>query len=191
MPSNNSSQQIYLSYAHSDEEYARRFSELLDPMGFAVTSIRDADTSCEAEAHAESVLSHCSLVVVLIGPKTRDSRWVDMEIALATKPRIGLPGAGLLGIILPKHPDHGMPYYDPDNIPVRLHDRVRWEYALIRKWVEDPVLLQSWLTDSERRRRHFRPEPNYATLQALKSWSWDENADTPRPALRKLWEQEQ
>lgn len=84
-----------------------------------------------------------------------------------------------------------MPYYDSDNVPVRLHDRVRWKYALIRKWVEDPELFQSWLTGSERRRRHFRPEPNYATLPVLKSWPWDEKADTPRPALQELWEQEQ
>ncbi len=183
--------QIYLSYVHSDEGYAKRFAELLEPLSIVTNSIRDAEVNCHTEVDAESILSQCSLFVVLIGPKTRDSRWVDIEIALATRRRrAGLPG-GLLGIILPEHPDHSMPYYEAENIPVRLHDRVRWEYAVIRKWVDDPVLLQSWMIDAERRRRHFRPEPNYATLQTLKTWSWDENADTPRPALQKLWEQEQ
>jgi len=191
MPLNNSPQQIYLSYVHSDETYAKRFSELLERKGIATTSIRDSDTNSEIEAQAESVLTHCRLVVVLVGPKTRDSRWVNLEIALATKPRIGSPSAGLLGIILPEHSDFGMPYYDPENIPVRLHDRVRWEYALARKWIDDPDALQLWLKDAERRRRHFRPEPNYAALQELKSYSWNDNADTPRPALQNLWEQEQ
>ena len=186
----NSPQHVYLSYAHDDEAFAKQFHEMMEPFGISVSSCRDNETNQEIEEQAESVLTHCSLVVVLIGPKTRDSRWVDLEIALGTAPRTGLPGAGLLGIILPEHVDFAMPYYDPANIPLRLHDRARWEYALVRKWIDRPDVIHSWLQDAERRRRHFRSAPNFSALQALKEFHWDDNADKPRPVLQTLSERD-
>lgn len=83
-----------------------------------------------------------------------------------------------------------MPYYEPENIPLRLHDRVKWEFALIRKWIEDPSQIQQWIENAERRRKHFRSSINYSALKALKEYPWDENADTPRPILQSLSERE-
>lgn len=181
---------VYLSYAQADESDAIAFRKLMESLNVPVDSCRDGETGENVLATARSVLSNCSVIVVLIGERTRDSRWVDMEISLAMEPREDQPGAGLLGIILKSHPDFAKPYYEPDSIPLRLHDRVRWEYGMVRKWTDDPQQVRTWLDDANRRRHHFRSATNITTMRALHAFSWDDSVDTPRPILKSLLEQE-
>lgn len=188
----NSPRQIFLSHVSDDKGYAVKFRTLLEPLGYSAFTCFDipSDQGPDIADKVESVLTHCSLVVVLVGPKTRLSRWVDMEIDLGLSPRIGQPAAGLLGIILPEHEDFSKPYYEPESVPARLHDRVRWEYALLRKWTDNTQAIREWLQDAEKRRRHFRPTVNYKVQLALRSHPWDESADMPRPFLQSLLERE-
>lgn len=186
----NSSKHVYLSYVQSDEGYADKFRAILDGLNFQVSACRENKITQDVREQVESALTHCSVVVVLIGPNTRSSRWVDLEISLATEPRIGQPGAGLLGIILPEHEDFAKPYYGPDNVPLRLHDRIVWEYAIVRKWTVAPSMVEKWLTDVERRRYHFRSATNFSVLQTLREFPWNDDIDSPRPVLKALLEQE-
>lgn len=202
MSSQNTTQSIFLSYVCSDKNYAARLRDLLQPLEMVVTDGCDAEAAADEGADGgaggdppavhqlRSILQTCGLAIVLIGPGTLHSRRVDLEIALATAGRPETRGAGLLGIILPEHPDYLMPYYESANIPPRLHDRVRWEYAMIRKWTEDLHLLKSWIAEAHQRRLRYWAEPNYSVSRILKSWQWNDAAATARSALQKLWDEQ-
>jgi hypothetical protein len=101
---------------------------------------------------------------------------VDREIELGTESREDGPGAGLVGVILPPHDDFSRPYYDPENVPVRLHDLVQNEYAILRKWSENPDEIRPWLEEAERRRRHC-PEPSLGASAQLYRFAWDPAVD--------------
>jgi hypothetical protein len=130
-------------------------------------------------------LRDCALrsthTVVLIGPATRLSKWVDREIAVSTESREEGPGAGLIGVILPHHEDFSRPYYDPQNVPLRLHDLVESEYAIVRKWSEKPEEVVRWLEDAARRREFFRPEPSLGAAAQIYRFSWSAEVDESRP----------
>lgn len=116
---------------------------------------------------------------VLIGPETRYSKWVDKEIELATKPSKSGPGAGLIGVILPTHEDFPKPYYEPELVPLRLHDRIQAEYATLKKWTEDPAEVIRWIGDADRRRHQYDATPSMRAMLDLRRFPWAEGADTP------------
>ena len=188
MSSNSSTAHIFLSYAVPDQSYADQFRALTAPHNVRLSGSHDIAAEANIADDVREALASCDIVVVLIGPTTQHSRWVDMEMELAIAPRSNGPTAGLLGIILPEHPDFAKPYYDPKNVPPRLHDRVHWEYGLIRKWTEDFDLVLQWLKEADRRRRQYRPAVNYSAIQALQRREWDDSADSPREFLKALRE---
>ena len=49
------------------------------------------------------------------------------------------PGAGLIGVILPYHDDFDRPYYEPELVPLRLHDFIEQKVAIIGEYEEDHV----------------------------------------------------
>jgi hypothetical protein len=130
----------------------------------------------------EAILAS-SHTLVLVGPTTRLSQWVDREIELSTETRNGGPGAGLIGVILPTHDDFSRPYYDPENVPVRLHDLVQSEYAIIRKWSEKPEEIARWLEDAARRRQSYRPEPSLRAAAEIYHFAWNKQVDELRPDI--------
>jgi hypothetical protein len=163
--------QVYLSYTKADQSWANKLASLLSGPGISVNKPKDF------QDQLEGVLNSATCVVVLIGTQTRLSKWVDREIELSTDSRENGPAAGLVGVILPSHVDFSLPYYDPENIPLRLHDLVENEYAIIRKWSEDPDETHRWLQEAERRRHRFRPEPSLGTAAKLYRFTWDPEVD--------------
>lgn len=55
--------------------------------------------------------------------------------------------------------------------------RVRREYAMIRKWSEDPAEIRARLQAADRRRSAFLPIVCYSMLQTLRRQQWDESED--------------
>lgn len=179
MLAQNSVPTVYLSYAAANRGEAERMRRLLEAIGVVVVS---ADSSVHAgERTLESVRSaifSASVVFVLVGPKTRVSRWVDQEIALAIQASPSHAPAGLVAVILPEHEDYSRPYYDPENVPLRIHDHVSRESAILRKWTEDPAEIRRWIADAIRRRQRYpSPSVNFSTQSALGRFAWDESAD--------------
>jgi len=61
------------------------------------------------EAQLRESIGTATHTIVLVGPQTRFSRWVDREIEQSTESREDAPGAALVGVILPSHEDFSRP----------------------------------------------------------------------------------
>jgi hypothetical protein len=175
---------VFLSYAPSDRRRADAMQHLLEAAGTKVLAVAAArramgDTMLATIGDA---LSEATVTVVLIGPQTRSSRWVDKEIELAMQGTANRPPTGLVAVILPEHEDYSRPFYDPENVPLRIHEHVSRESAILRKWTENPDELQSWIAEATQRRRRFpAPFVNFSTQSALNQFDWDASVDEASP----------
>ena len=188
MPAPTSAPKVFLSFAASDQKRAGEMEQLLKSAGAEVvspgggvavgTSVVDATSAAIAKA---------GVMFVLIGPKTRASRWVDWEIETASRNSPSSPPAALVAVILPEHEDYPKPFYDPDNVPLRVHDHVSRESALLRKWSTKGDEVQTWIAEAIRRRERF-PAPflNFSTQSALSAFPWEDecSAQVPTPELK-------
>jgi hypothetical protein len=173
---------IFVSYAAEDASWAEQLGSLLAKAGLPHTKtappvgVSWADWTSDTAKNATHTL-------VLVGSHTRLSRWVDREIELSTECRDTGPGAALIGLILPTHEDFKRPYYDPEHVPLRLHDLVQTDYALVRKWSGKPEEIRQWLEDAEKRRHYRRPEPSLGAAAQLYRFAWDAAVDEARGHL--------
>lgn len=175
---------IFLSYVREDQTWAERCASLLQSIGASTHTVRSLMAPGETfQRRLQETILQTTHILVLIGARTRLSQWVDREIELGTESRDDGPGAGVIGIILPSHEDFSRPYYDPENVPVRLHDLIQNEYALLRKWTERPDELSRWLDEAERRRYRHRAEPSLAAAAWLYRFAWDAKVDESLPDL--------
>ena len=175
---------VFLSHVHEDQSWADQCAALLRSIGASVHTAQSLLEPGEEFQHLwQEAILQTTHILVLIGPRTRLSQWVDREIELGTESRDDGPGAGVVGIILPSHEDFSRPYYDPENIPVRLHDLVQNEYAIVRKWTENPDELARWLDEAERRRYRHRPEPSLSAAVQIYRFAWDNKVDASLPDL--------
>lgn len=175
-------QRVYLSYANNDALFATEMRGVLQQVGVAVSLADEGGLASVAPDTLREELKRATITIVLIGPTTRLSRWVDREIELSTRPTKGSPGAGLIGVVLPTHDDFPKPYYEPESVPLRLHDRIQAEYAVLKKWSTDPAEVARWLVEAERRRRQYDPTPSVRALLELRSFAFSDDAD-PRAGL--------
>lgn len=176
---------IFLSYVHADRSWAEQFSSLLAGSGITTRNSWSSLTPGEDfEARLRESIGTATHTLVLIGPQTRFSRWVDREIEQSIEAREDAPGAALIGVILPIHEDFPRPYYDPENVPLRLHDSIQNEYAIIKKWSEDPAEIRQWLDEADRRRNRYCPEPSLGAAAQLYRFPWDEGVDAPRAPVK-------
>jgi len=180
---------VFISHAQEDKDYAKQLEESLSEVGIKAWNFSTAIGHGEKYLEkARYPLLHCSHVIVLIGPNTQDSQWVDMEMQVATAARSGQPGASIIGLILPEHRDSKSPYYEPKRIPFRLHDMVLREAAAVKKWTTDQGELRS-LLDSAARRRSVsgRPtRPSLAVLEFVRGKTWSNLGEEARAGLESL-----
>ena len=107
----------------------------------------------------DDFIADASVTVVLIGPETGRRKHVDWEIGSSIRKTKKNSRCGLLGILLPNHPDYHKPTYASGNIPPRLADNCRGEdpYAKIYRW-EDlnkpdvKAKIRRWIDEAYKRR---------------------------------------
>ena len=90
-------------------------------------------------------LKDTTVLVVLIGNKTKHRKHVDWEISGALNYKVGEIYAGLLGLLLPSHPDFNTGKVNYDLIPKRLADNHKTGYAVIAIWSENRKVVQSYI----------------------------------------------
>ncbi len=173
--------QIFLSYAAEDSEWADNISDLLSAEGLTVC--KPWSPPANADEWLQKIAENATHTLVLVGNSTRLSKWVNREIEISTEYRKDGPGAGLIGILLPTLESFSTPYYEPEDVPLRLHDLVLSDYALIRKWSDDAKDIRLWLDEAEKRRFNYRPEPSMATAAQLYRFSWSSDVDATRGPL--------
>ena len=174
----NPSECIFISHVAEDFSFALRLRELLGVPGEMIATSGGGDPNANTDDSRLQFLKECGSMIVLVGPRTQLSRWVDKEIdiAIADRPK----PAALLGIILPHHKDFAKPYYEPGNVPRRLHDRVHHDYALLKKWTENTETIRGWLKDVAKRSLHLRSTVSSRAMLDLQRQDWDDTADIPR-----------
>ncbi len=139
----------FISYYHKDDEQKRiEFENLTDDIivnkSVANNDI-DSDNSDDyiKQLIQKEYLKDTTVLVILIGNKTKCRKHVDWEISGALNYKVGNTYAGLLGIILPSHPDFGTGKATYDLMPARFADNLKTGYAVIADWTENQKTIQS------------------------------------------------
>lgn len=174
-----SPQRIFLAYARPDREYALKLKELLASVGLeSVDSAEDLRVAESAQFQLRELIAEAHTTIVLLGPDTRKSQWVDFEIQQAVSGVKRQMGTALIAVVLPTHEDFRKPYYDPELVPLRVHDLILQEFALLRKWTEDSSEILRWIEEAQRRRQRIRnPSISFKTSFAIREFDWDATID--------------
>ncbi|MDE2695522.1 MAG: TIR domain-containing protein [Chloroflexota bacterium] len=97
----------------------------------------------------DEYIRDATVTVVLIGPCTWQRKHVDWEIGGSLRRTRANPRCGLLGILLPNHPDFGKRTWNLRRVPPRLADNAQGDdpYALIYDWPEPwaPAQVAQWI----------------------------------------------
>lgn len=150
LPKNITKRKTFVSYYHNDDqEYRENFENLFEDL-IVSKSVEDGDIDSDnsdeyiKQLIQKDFLTDTTVLAVLVGPKTKCRKHVDWEIAGAISTRIG-GNSGLIGILLPTHPDYGSDKYHANNLPDRLAANVKSGYAKLYDWTEDRVQMQKYL----------------------------------------------
>lgn len=144
----------FISYYHKDDEdYKNKFENLASDL-IVNKSVADRDIEKDnsddyiKKLIQDGYLSDATVLVVLVGAKTKCRKHVDWEISGALDLKIGELYAGLFGILLPTHPEFNKPEYSSDNVPKRLAENIKTGYSKMINWTSDRKLLQSKIEDA-------------------------------------------
>lgn len=158
VPNNITSRKTFVSYYHHDDQSYREIFENLFEDLIVSKSVDDGDIDSDnsdeyiKQLIQKEYLADTTVLVVLIGPKTKCRQHVDWEISGALNLKVGDSNAGLLGILLPSHPDHGTGQATYDLMPARLADNFKSGYAIIKDWTNDRVKMQEYIEEAFERR---------------------------------------
>ena len=113
----------------------------------------------------EGFISDATVTVVLVGRCTWQRKYVDWEIGASLTHTKSNGRCGLLGIILPSHPDFRKKNYTPNLLPPRLARNLEDEkpFAHLYDWTDDTAELAEWIDKAFRRRNEDPPPDNSYT----------------------------
>jgi len=141
----------FVSYYHNDDKYYKEsFLNLMDDLT-VTKSVKDGDIDSNvSDNYAKQLiqkgyLSDTTVLIVLIGMKTKCRKHVDWEISGALNYKVGESYAGLLGLLLPEHDDYGKDTYNSKKIPARLADNLTSGYAILKDYTTDTKKLQEYI----------------------------------------------
>lgn len=154
LPKHITKRKTFVSYYHNDDQqYRERFERIFGDL-IVSKSVEDGDIDSENSAEyikqliQKDFLADTTVLVVLIGPKTKCRKHVDWEISGAISTRVG-GNSGLIGILLPSHPDYGEGVsYKAENLPKRLAANLESGYAKLYDWTEDRVMMQTYIENA-------------------------------------------
>ena len=161
----------FVSYHHeNDQEYKDRLVEEMatDIVDRSVED-GDIDDGLKAEAIWEKIrdehIADATVVLALIGRHTWSRKFVDWEIGSALNRSKNNSRCGVLGIVLPDHPDYGRGRRDPNLLPQRLAANIKEEdpYVRLYDWPGDGslALIRDWVHVAFLR-RDGPPPDNYS-----------------------------
>lgn len=153
---------VFISFYHDDQEYKEEF---VRAMGDDIVdkSIDDGDiddlnvkTETIRQKIRDNFIADATVTAVLIGPSTWQRKHVDWEISSSLSKTEKNSRCGLLGILLPNHPDFKAGKCHPHLIPPRLADNCKGDdpYACIYSWPSQYNWLNQSETDSIRKWIH-------------------------------------
>ena len=133
---------VFISFHEKDIAYKEKFVQW---MGNRIidksVNTRDVDDTDLVPDRVlqiirDEYIRDASVTIVLIGPCTWQRKYVDWEIRASLRDTNKNSRCGLLGILLPNHPNYRGQEIDPHLLPPRLADNLGSDdsYALIQRW---------------------------------------------------------
>ncbi|MBC6365767.1 TIR domain-containing protein [Algoriphagus sp. AK58] len=171
VPKNISRRKTFVSYYHHDDQsFREKFENLFGDLIISKSVEKDDIDSDNSDEYIKQLiqkeyLSDTTVLVVLIGPKTKCRMHVDWEISGALNLKVGDRNAGLLGILLPSHPDYGTGQATYNLMPARLADNFKSGYAIIRDWTNDRVKMQSYIEEAFEKRSSMTDKRTNSRIQ--------------------------
>lgn len=145
------SHKVFVSYYHAaDQHYRNQFENLCKEI-YITKSVEMGDIPGNLPAETiygiirDKYLSDSTVTIVLIGKHTWQRKHVDWEISTSTRNTKNSLRSGLLGIILPSHPDYQTGKYTPRIIPEKLYNNIECKYAKIYNWTENTNQIEHWI----------------------------------------------
>jgi len=151
IPKNSTCHKTFVSYYHRDDQESKiKFENLFGDL-FINKCVQDGDINSDNSADyikqliQNGYLNDTTILVVLVGPNTKHRKHIDWEISGSLDYRVGDKYSGLIGILLPSHPDYGKTTYNPANLPKRLAANANSGYATIYDWTNNRAKMQEWI----------------------------------------------
>ena len=175
---------VFVSFHHDDQEYKDQFVDMME--GYIVDeSIHDRDiddNNLRIETIRQKIrdnfIADATVTVVLVGTCTWQRKHVDWEIGSSLRNTKYNPRCGLLGILLPTHPNYKQETYDGNLVPPRLADNCGSNsYALIYDWSDSANDIQKWIHEAFTRRDKINPDNSRQQFrhnrsgECLQGWS--------------------
>ena len=172
---------VFISYHHGlDEEWKARFVRMMgdriidksvDVGDIVDTNSPTADTLRHIR---EQYIAEATVAVVLLGPRTWQRKFVDWEIGVVLRDTTMNPRCGLLGILLPNHPDFQKPTCNIHLVPPRLADNCTdaTRFASLIRW-RGPRGVDDIQADIHRAflRRRNQPDPDNGRVPLGRNWN--------------------
>ena len=161
---------VFISFHNADERYKNEFVTMMGG-NIIDESVSDDDIDDENLNVSEirrrirdNFIRDASVTVVLIGPCTWQRKHVDWEIGASLRKTRRNSRCGLLGILLPNHPDFRKETRDPHLIPPRLAINCDGDdaYAAIYDWPDRQGVadIRQWIHKAFIRRDGANPNNN-------------------------------
>ena len=156
---------VFVSFHNADQKRKDRFVQIMSDYivdkSVDTGDIVDSNlkTGTIRQKIRDDFIADATVTVVLIGPCTWQRKHVDWEIGSSLMDTNKNPRCGLLGIILPNHPDYGTGTYNLRLLPPRLADNCDGDapYALIYDWSDRTASIRQWIHEAFERRKGTPP----------------------------------
>ena len=130
---------VFISFYHHDDQVYKNYIDQHLSRNIINKSVMEGEYNTDNSDEyikrliREEKISDSSVVVVLVGPNTKNRKHVDWEIYAGLRSSIN-GNSGLVGIFLPtvRRANNGGYYYD--DMPARLADNIKSKYADFYDW---------------------------------------------------------
>ena len=159
----------FISYHHANDEaykiaFKRIFADIHDLIVPWDIEIGDIDPNLKTDTIRRIIrdkyLRDSTVTIVLIGSQTWQRKHVDWEIYSSLRDTLLNPRAGLVGILLPTHPDFNKPSINKYTLPPRFYDNLQNGYAKLYRWTTNPFDLEKWIHEAFLNRNNPYVLPN-------------------------------
>lgn len=156
---------VFVSFHHEDQHYKDLFARTMW-RDIVDESVEDGDISDNIRTETirqnirDNFIRDATVTVVLIGPCTWQRKHVDWEIGSSLRATKLNSRCGLLGILLPNHPNFRGRTYNRNLIPPRLADNCGGDapYAHIYRWNPQANSVRRWIDKAFKRRGGAPPK---------------------------------
>ena len=163
---------VFVSFHHDDQYYKDLFARMMED-DIVDKSVEDGDiddanlkTDTIRQKIRDDFIADATVTAVLIGPCTWQRKHIDWEIGSSLRDTEKNSRCGLLGILLPNHPDFGKRKYRPRLMPPRLADNCGGNnpYAGLYVWSSKTLNIRKWIHVAYERKKRT-PYPNNSRKQ--------------------------